>query len=172
MSEVLHRTREEVEEIASRLGLACVIPEPNEIVLDIDEGHNFNDAVLKCLRDNGLVIESELFTTSKNGNTHIYLRVKVDPRGTAVLKLKLAEEEQIDFEGEGPHKAELHMSPLVRIALQACLGSDPVKEVLSLMRCEAWDAPIAMFETPTEYAKVEKWRAEGRIKKVSARRRK
>lgn len=45
-----------------------------------------------------------------------------------------------------------------RIALQAALGSDPIREALSALdtKCEV---PIAFFETPKEFLKVTNWRA-------------
>lgn len=130
MSEVLHRTVKELHDIAAERGLIVIIPEDNELQLDLDvPSYEHNHAIIKCLKDNGVNLVSWFRTISVNGKRHTYLRLDRD------------------------------FSRQERIALQACLGSDPVREVLSLLRGEAWDVPIALFETPMWAKKVEEWRA-------------
>ena len=139
MSEVLQRNAEEVEEIAAGLGLMCFLPEENEVFLDLD----VEDApevmfggVHQTLQDNGIRLTDQLRTKSKNGNSHLYFKC------SRVLK---------QWE---------------RILIQTALGSDPVKEVLSMMRL--WQvnttAPVALFETKVQAIRVRQWRA--KIKEV------
>lgn len=168
MSEVLHRTKEDVEEIAQKQGLVAIIPEFDEITLDLDGDAQINDKVLKCLTDNGIEILSDLLTVSKNGNAHVYIKVKTI---SGVVKAQLLTDKSkgftFDKDAKDPFEADEDtrvtlkiFQPIVRIALQACLGSDPVREVLSLLRGEAWDCPIALFETPKEAARVLAWRTQ------------
>lgn len=129
MSEVLHRSLNEVQQIAKDKGLVAIIPEANELQLDLDNPpYVINGNVLKCLWNKGVEIQDTLKTISPGGNKHIYVRVSKD------------------------------MTAMERIAIQACLGSDPVREVLSVLRVEAWDCPSALFETPEWADKVQKWR--------------
>lgn len=128
MSEVLHRTVQELEEIAAEKGLTAVTPLPDEIMLDLDDGATINLKVLKALEDNNWYVVSQLETISQHGNLHVYLKMNKE------------------------------LSTLERIAVQACLGSDPVKEVLSFIRSENHDAAVAMFETSEALDRVQKWR--------------
>lgn len=75
------------------------------------------------------LIEDELTTTSAGGNRHLYLRL--------VRQLSHAE----------------------RIALQASLGSDAQREMLSMVRfLTEGCVPTVLFETPQEALKVLQWR--------------
>jgi hypothetical protein len=54
------------------------------------------------------------------------------------------------------------LSDTQRLILQACLGSDFRKEVISLVRIrEGGEAFISLFETPEEALRVEEWRLQG-----------
>lgn len=136
MSEVVQRSVQDVETIATDLGLRALLPLPCELFIDIDNPYTGRQhdigRLTKCLEDNGIHILSRLSTESKGGNLHLYLRLSVN----------LTQEE--------------------RIALQLACGSDSVKEVLSLIRCreQGSEAAIALFETPKAYLQVQRWRAE------------
>ena len=74
-------------------------------------------------------IVDRIQTRSHGGGAHIYLRMNVD------------------------------LPRIERITLQACLGSDPVREMLSLLR--HWNdgyMPVVLAETQEEAMKVRKWR--------------
>lgn len=87
-------------------GLLCVVPEPDELFLDIDDPKDLDhlDAMLAVFVENGVYAERLKDTRSKSGNRHVYVRF-----GRT-------------FE------------PMERIALQACLGSDRKRELLSILR--------------------------------------
>ncbi len=90
-----------------------------------------NKKIEAVLHDNGVYFVSTLATVSKSGKRHLYIRLS------------------------------RNISNVTRIALQACLGSDPVREVLSIIRkLEGSDAPTALFETKKELKKVKAWRTE------------
>jgi len=112
-------------EIAERLGLVAVLPGPDELLLDIDdaEGLSRMEAALACLAINGEEVVEVKRTVSAGGNTHVYLRL--------------------------PRWGEL--DPVRRIALQACCGSDPIRELLSLLRVvRNYNVPpTVLFERPT-----------------------
>lgn len=132
MSEVTQRSESEAEEIASKLGLECFFPLPNELFIDIDgnKGDSYNTALEEIMKQNGYEIEEYLVTTSKSGNQHFYLRLNQD------------------------------VKPLIRLVIQACLGSDKTKEFLSLSRLfNGSDGYCALFETKFQAGRVRKWRA-------------
>ena len=113
---------EHPEVVAKAKGLVLVLPEPNQIFLDIDsKGDEQHLAeMLECLIDNGEEFDYEKRTVSPGGNLHVYLRTK------------------------------WALDPLLRVALQACLGSDRKRELLSLLRIvRKYDIPAScFFETP------------------------
>jgi len=124
------RTREEIEIIAASQGVVCIWPTEFELALDIDIDEPQRESP-KRISVNGLLGEygisdlNTLHTTSPGGGTHIYY---------PLLK---------------------PVTPLEAAVLQACLGSDPLKEALTVL-----GHPTAMFETAAEAAKVEAWRKE------------
>lgn len=129
MSEVIQRNAEEVEAIAASMGLVCFLPEPQELFLDLDKESIQRGRVLEVLEQNGWGVQATLTTRSKNGNQHEYI------------------------------KLDVALGPLQRIALQAILGSDPVREVLSVLRLNAGaTASTALFETKLEAVRVKQWR--------------
>lgn len=105
-------------EVADRLGLACVLPEPNELFIDLDdEGDRTHlDAMLALLASLGIYVERVKETVSKSGRAHVYLR-----------------------------SLSYDLDPLLRIALQACLGSDRKHELLSLVRVLTNQLPATVF---------------------------
>jgi hypothetical protein len=129
MSEVIQRNAEEVHEVATSLGMEAFLPEPNEIQVDLDKDAKLHAGILQLLNDNGLPLSVGLTTISKSGNKHVYLT------------------------------ANRSLSDSERIILQACLGSDPVREVLSMIRIACGStAPTALFEKKTQAARVKLWK--------------
>ncbi len=72
-------------------------------------------------------ITNELHTVSRNGNQHVYYRL--------IKSFSVSD----------------------RIALQAALGSDPQKELLSALD-SACECPVVLFETDKEFGNVLVWR--------------
>ncbi len=133
MSDVTQQNKEEVEATAKSRGLIAFYPGTHEIFLDIDEG--MKDplvSVTEALNRGGFKIRAlgRLVTVSQSGKgKHIYLHLS-------------------DF-----------VNPLERIAIQAVLGSDPLKEALSLCRYrKQCEVPTVLFETPAWAKRVEQWR--------------
>lgn len=116
-------TLDEVPETdARRLGLDVVYPEKDQLLLDIDSDADatWMEQMLDVLRENGAEVSVEKTTTSKSGNLHVYIRMGRD------------------------------LTPIERVALQACLGSDRKRELLSVLRIWYTDrAPTVLFEKPT-----------------------
>jgi len=140
--DTLCRDKQSVEDAAQKLGLIAMFPRANELTLDIDQPFDSTgvcsefDRIDEVLERNNFYIVSVLHTKSKSGNTHVWIRF----RWTSV----------------GFHITDCH-----RIALQAALGSDPVREAISVIRSLHGSLyPSALFETPEEAAKVTKWRSE------------
>jgi hypothetical protein len=132
MSTIQQRTVEEVTAIAEHNGLIPFLAGDNELLIDYDVKAPNNDHVIITLEENGISIISSLQTTSKSGNQHLYYRLN---RTVTVPE---------------------------RIALQSLLGSDPIRETLSLVRWftgSEHEAITALFETEKEAKKVKKWRS-------------
>jgi hypothetical protein len=127
-----NRFRASAIKLAADEGLTAFEPTYNELLLDLDDGKEINGTAYQSMRRNGYEVVSCLVTRSKSGNgTHVYLRLA----------------------------APITWSE--RIALQAILGSDPVKEIISLMRLrENWEYYSMCFETAEEAKRVEAWRKE------------
>lgn len=132
----LCRTKEQIEGVAHEDGLICFFPNNYELTLDIDKPFQTYtpDAevqrVIDVLKKNHIDITSRVVTRSVSGNMHVWLRLSRP------------------------------MDAASRIALQALMGSDPVREALSLLRLQAMsEAPIALFETYGGANMVESWRA-------------
>lgn len=130
----LCRTKEQITDVANERGLYCLFPDNNELTLDIDKSFRRtyldDNRVLQVLEHNNLEIQEPLlFTRSVSGNTHVWIRMGRP------------------------------MDAASRIALQAALGSDPVREALCLLRHQCGSkAPIALFETEEGAKEVQKWR--------------
>lgn len=121
------------QECADAEGLIMVIPSSGELFIDIDDDEPESQRArmekgIETLRRNGSTVEIRKETISKNGNSHVYLMADVP-----------------GWDGN---------DPVARAALQACLGSDPVKELLSLLR--VWNhkkrPPTTFFEMTEEQA--------------------
>jgi hypothetical protein len=132
MSESLARTEEEVEQVADERGLIAFFCKDDELMVDEDTplSPSLWTAVESALWKGGHhFLRDELVTTSVNGNRHRY------------------------------YKLEAPLDPTERLLLQACLGSDPLREILSLLRLkEGSEAVTVLFETPHEAARVIRWR--------------
>ena len=119
-------------EVAEEQGLLMVTPERFELFIDIDEETEERQRAMLAkgiltLRKNGSTVETIKETISKSGKGwHVYLRAEVP-----------------GWDSE---------DPIVRSALQAMIGSDPVKEILSLFRVwkHADRPPCTFFETVGE----------------------
>lgn len=97
-------------------------PEDDELFLDIDSNADADwlAQMLEVLHGNCVPFEVEKTTTSKSGNMHVYI------------------------------KMDRKLTPVERVALQACLGSDRHRELLSMLRIWYTDrAPTVFFEKPS-----------------------
>ena len=103
--------------------MQCVLPEPNELFVDLDDEGSLvhMHEMLSVLRSNGYGCQVVAITESKSGKGHRHARLKVD------------------------HLLE----PIDRIALQACLGSDRKRELLSFLRIGS-SVPTTTFFEPKE----------------------
>lgn len=130
----LCRTKEQIAAVATERGLICLFPSNYELTLDIDKSFRrtyLDDSrVLQVLDMNKLMIQEPLlFTRSASGNTHIWIRL--------IRPMDIAS----------------------RVALQAALGSDPIRETLSILRYQCGSkAASVLFETEEGAAEVQKWR--------------
>lgn len=113
-------------EVAQRLGLVAVLPGPCDLFVDVDSDAAM-DWLLQMLpsledEEGALTVEVVTVVVSKSGlpHRHVYLR------------------------------ASRALSSLERVALQACLGSDRKRELLSLLRVWSGAArpPTVFFELP------------------------
>lgn len=129
---VVGQTHDHMYKMAREMGLVCVVPTSVELQADLDDGAELNNDVLTVLIDQGFLDPNSeiLETISKSGNRHNYLTLK---RSCSVS---------------------------YRIGLQAALGSDPVRETLSMARCfvSPPGRETVLFETPEEAIRVEEWR--------------
>lgn len=142
MSEIKQRTLAELDIIAAAKGLVYFIPEPDELFLDIDkpfaraEEWFANICEELCGLEAYFKLGDPLFTCSVNNNTHVYIQM------------------------EGP------LTDCMRLILQACLGSDPRKEIISFIRLQEGSSSfISLFETPSEANRVREWRVNNAARK-------
>ena len=116
-----HRRLEEAADVAAAKGCVIVHPKRNELFIDIDSieaWNNFQKCFEVLTKTEAATISTR--TRSPSGKLH---------REHIVIKMPrdVTDEE--------------------RILLQACLASDPLREMLSLMRLRAGDeAPTIFFE--------------------------
>lgn len=110
----------EVEAVKRRVKV--IHPKAKELFLDIDDANSMAvfEAMSAVLRDNHHRVKLVKQTVSSGGNTHIYATIPSFKK----------------------------LDPVMRIALQACLGSDRKRELLSLLRIvtKAKRAPTVFFE--------------------------
>jgi hypothetical protein len=115
------------DEQALKRGQVVIRPGPHDVFVDIDDEAHYAQLIdiLGLIERNGNAVTVEMVTPSKSGGEkrHVYLR------------------------------CDRPLEVIERIALQACLGSDPRREILSLLR--AWSphsdtnrAPTVFFESP------------------------
>lgn len=122
-----------VEEAAVNNGLVVVTPEDNELLIDLDteEAYAQHLKILEVLDGRGIIYEHKV-APSKSGlpNRHVTLKLISGPSASYL---------------------PVPLDPWQRIALQAALGSDPVRELLSCMRVfRGITPPTAFLELPTE----------------------
>ncbi len=109
---------------AERKGVDIVLPEGHELFIDADDAASLATLAdgLKCLIDNGEAATESKRTVSPGGNTHVYLN------------------------WPQPLFADPTTGALLRVALQACLGSDRKRELLALLRImRGYDIPPTCF---------------------------
>lgn len=113
---------EKAEKKADALGLEMVLPDTNEVQIDLDSPGDIKvmrDG-LKILKNKNEGYQFNKLTTSKSNNKHVYI------------------------------KFDRTFKPMERIVVQACLGSDRKRELLGMMRVlnGTSDKPSLMFEDP------------------------
>lgn len=126
-----HRRLEEAAAVAATKGCIIVHPSRRELFIDIDSKEaatNFEKCLEVFRKTNVMmVVRRSNSPSGKPGREHIVVR----------LGREVSDEE--------------------RILLQACLGSDPLREMLSLMRLRAGDeAPTIFFEKKVSKKKTPK----------------
>lgn len=105
---------------AAELGLRVRLPADDELFVDIDSDEAFNTmvAMRDVLRESGFGLTLRWITDSKSGYPHQHVCLV----------------------------AWRALTPLERVALQACLGSDRKRELLSFLRIEEkTDRPPTVF---------------------------
>lgn len=122
-------TVESITAVADERGLVAFFPMGNELFLDFDGDAKINQRVLDIVTEQ-FGWAATLTTISQSGNgLHMYIRLND------------------------------HLSNRDRVALQAALGSDPVREALSIVRLDKGSsAHSALFETEIEAERVTDWR--------------
>ena len=115
-------TYEQCVEAAKEKGLVVVIPKPNELFVDIDSQAQFElfeNLVVTFLRQEHATWTAAPSPSRAPGHYHVTVHLHRD------------------------------VSNRERILLQAVLGSDPMRELLSLQRCDAGNVhPTLFFERP------------------------
>lgn len=137
------RSEDEVIKAAHKLGLIAVFPRDDELMLDIDRPHS-KDIRILLNRENfkimkeHLKVRSVLITRSKSNNAHVYM---------------LLDRTLTEFE---------------RMTLQACLGSDSKREMLSALRLIAAGSSVTTccYENAGEYKRIMSWRKRKRASRT------
>lgn len=115
-----HRDRD-----AAARGMIVVEPGPRDLFIDLDNGTDELNGLLRLAAAAGLAIEVvEIWPSRTEGHFHAHLRT--------TFSLSLA----------------------LRIALQAALGSDRQRELLSVARLMQGITPTVTFETPERAEKI------------------
>lgn len=101
-------------------GFEIVVPGKDELQIDIDSEEEYQKfwKRFECLQYNGVdaeIIYDQPSKSGKNGRRHIVIKMPIE------------------------------MDPVKRIAFQAALGSDWVRELLSLLRFENGDVDPTLF---------------------------
>lgn len=152
MSELKGRTQKEISDMAAQAGLVTFFPKPCELMIDIDEPYATASVKLGAklgsgpvaitLRKANIHILGQLFTVSKSGNLHAYVDLDMDIE---------------DHE---------------RIIIQAAFRSDPVRDILSLMRLREGNQEhyhMSLFETEDQAKLVKIWRRACLMEKAKTR---
>lgn len=118
----MSEVREDAVEKAARLGLTLVQPNPDQVFVDIDSERERVEFLARWLMFLELYPDATYTETrSQNNNWHIYITI---PSLSPI----------------GDHE---------RIALQAALGSDPLREMLAIMHGRAgYKYTSVFFEKP------------------------
>lgn len=120
-----------VEEAARCHNLRVVVPMDNELQIDLDteEAYLNHRSMMEVLDGRGVIYEYNE-APSKSGLPNRHITIKL-------------------LSGPGGRDIQLPLEPYQRIALQAALGSDPVRELLSCMRVfRGVTPPTAFLELP------------------------
>lgn len=123
-----HRNEQSIVKEAASRGLLAFFPSDKELFIDIDDPQGDLDPRIVDIISDQFGITGSLRTISAGGNLHFYL------------------------------KLENSVEPYLQIGLQCALGSDPVRETLSLAILFNGGCANALFETPIESVRVEEWR--------------
>jgi hypothetical protein len=126
-------------EEAENRGLEVVKGDGSHLQLDLDTPQTqANLEAYQLLRQYSVIAGDNLITVSQHGKQHEYIPLSIDPFTKQTF------------------------DQIVRIAMQACLGSDPKREMLSLLGVLGYTGAvegheIALFETQEEFEKAEGW---------------
>jgi hypothetical protein len=110
-------------EVAKAKGPVCVLPEDDVLQVDLDDEGDMPhlEEMLRVALGNGIHFEVVKVTRSAGGNQHVYIRSLSFPV----------------------------RDPTLRVALQACFGSDRKRELLSAFRVlQGCELPTVFFEVP------------------------
>ncbi len=124
---------QDVYALAERLGVEVFEADEYHLQIDLDKGDTIRDNVLDFLSRRGIIRpepDSILVTRSRSGKGRHWYIPLLSP-----------------------------MSFAQRIAYQAALGSDPMREARSLYHYNfgTRQVPQCLFETPKEAVRVDKW---------------
>lgn len=146
MSKLDQQNWEDVAEIAAILDVVPIQSSSFDLFIDLDNQCILNYGILDVLLEKKIVVpDCMLVTTSKNGNHHVYLRL--------VNSLDIAS----------------------RVALQAALGSDLMREALAIVRKKLGTEQSAisvLFETSDEAVRVKEWLEDMEVETATRRLRK
>lgn len=124
MSNLIGQTREDVINIASEFGLTVFFANPDELFIDLDPPVLQINKIVRSKLIDNHIVQDEITTTSKSGGLHVYMKLNMS----------------LDYKEAA--------------ALQAALGSDPVREALTILTRDF----SCLFETEIEAKRVQKWR--------------
>lgn len=113
---------EGAQEAARKKGLEIVLPKRDELFIDLDSEaayRTYKEQVKLLAQKETILLETVRYSASGPPHRHVTLTLKKE------------------------------LSPMMRIALQAALGSDPKREMLSFHRvCAGHPHPTLFFERP------------------------
>lgn len=109
---------EDPVKVANGLGLSVVLPEDDELFIDLDNEADravMNEGIT-ILDKLGIHLKITKETVSPGGNRHVYIKASAWPKSFGV------------------NSEKVFLTPTDRVLLQACLGSDRKRELLSWLR--------------------------------------